>query len=173
MRPFLRPLLFVLAIAWRFETAVAKGLRPLKVAFYARTRRLRRLKAAARRLVAKLSPKAAIAVVALPGLVLVPLKLLGLWLLAGGAWFSAVLMLVLLKLVGLGMTGFTFRLCRAKLLELHSFRRLSLALRRLRGRLHELIARVRPQSQATPRLLRLARRMRRKIRAAGSAGGLP
>jgi hypothetical protein len=83
--------------------------------------------------VAKLSPKAAIAVVALPGLVLVPLKLLGLWLLAGGAWFSAVLMLVLLKLVGLGMTGFTFRLCRAKLLELHSFRRLSLALRRLRG----------------------------------------
>ena len=57
----------------------------------------------------------------IPVALLVPIKILGLWLLAHGAWLSAAAMLILAKLVGLGVTAFLFDLTRPKLLELAWF----------------------------------------------------
>jgi hypothetical protein len=58
----------------------------------------------------------------IPVILLLPLKVVGFWLLAQGFWLGALLVLTLAKIVSLGVTAFIFDLTRPKLLELPWFR---------------------------------------------------
>ena len=57
-----------------------------------------------------------------PVVLLLPLKFLGLWMLAHGYWLGALGVLALAKMVSLGVTAFIFDLTRPKLLQLAWFR---------------------------------------------------
>jgi hypothetical protein len=71
-------------------------------------------------------------VFAIPGLVLLPFKLAGLWLIATGHPLLGLLAFLLAKTVGLAITAFLYETCRPKLMELAWFRGLSAWLARLR-----------------------------------------
>jgi hypothetical protein len=72
--------------------------------------------------VEKLSPPATLVVFAIPGIILFPVKLLGLWLIAHKHWFLAGLSLLVAKLAGLGLTAYVFDVTRPKLLQMAWFR---------------------------------------------------
>jgi hypothetical protein len=57
-----------------------------------------------------------------PVLLLLPLKFVGLWMLAHGSWLGAMVTLGLAKIVGMGVTAFIFDVTRPKLLQLAWFR---------------------------------------------------
>ena len=57
-----------------------------------------------------------------PVLMLVPLKFVGLWMLARGYWLGALGTLALAKVVSVGVTAFIFDLTRPKLIQLAWFR---------------------------------------------------
>jgi hypothetical protein len=71
---------------------------------------------------AQLPPAAALAVFLVPVVLVLPLKLLGLWLLARGSWLGAVVVVILAKLLSVGVTAFLFQATRSKLLQLAWFR---------------------------------------------------
>jgi hypothetical protein len=58
-----------------------------------------------------------------PFVVLLPLKFLEVWLIVQQQWIGAILVLVLAKLLGLGVTAFIFEVTRDKLLQMAWFRR--------------------------------------------------
>ena len=163
MRCWLRPLLIAIALACRLEATLRDRLRsaaPARILIVA----VRRSKVIAKLFIARLSPPAALAVFAIPATALIPLKLVVLWLLAGGAWFSALVMFLVVKLLAVGMTMFTFGLCRAKLLQLTWFRRLYEWIQAVRSFAHRLVARARSELPPSGRLLRLVRRIRKTMR---------
>ena len=82
------------------------------------------IKPALIRLVDRLSPQATLVVFAVPFIILLPLKFLEFWLLAQRQWVAAIMVLVLAKLVGLGITAFIFEVTKDKLLQMAWFRRL-------------------------------------------------
>jgi hypothetical protein len=82
------------------------------------------IKPALIRLVDRLSPEATLVVFAVPFIILLPLKFLEFWLLAHRQWVAAIMVLVLAKLVGLGITAFIFEVTKDKLLQMAWFRRL-------------------------------------------------
>jgi hypothetical protein len=71
-----------------------------------------------------MSPGATLIVFVVPVLPLLPLKALGLWLLAHKYFVSAVLVIVFAKLLGVGITAFLFDVTRDKLLQMRWFNRL-------------------------------------------------
>ena len=71
-----------------------------------------------------LSPAMTLIVFAVPVIPLFPLKLVGLWLLANEYWVSAVVVIVLAKFVGVGVTAFIFDVTRPKLLEMAWFEKI-------------------------------------------------
>jgi hypothetical protein len=75
-------------------------------------------------LIARLSPQATLVVFVIPFIVLLPLKFLEFWFLAHREWLAAVVVLVMAKLVGLGVTAFIFDVTKDKLLQMAWFRRL-------------------------------------------------
>jgi hypothetical protein len=81
------------------------------------------LKSALVRLIARLSPQATLVVFVIPFILLAPLKFLEVWLIVKQRWIGAILVLVLAKLVGLGVTAFIFEVTRDKLLQMAWFRR--------------------------------------------------
>lgn len=82
---------------------------------------LRRLKAMARWLVTRLPAWATLLVMGLPGIVLIPAKLLGIWLLARGQLIAGIGLFILAKSVGVVLTVFLFEICRPKLMEMAWF----------------------------------------------------
>src|SRR5262249_10036109 len=70
----------------------------------------------------RLPPYPTLLVFLIPVLLLLPLKVVGLWMLAHGSWLGALIVLSLAKGVSLGGTAFIFDLTRPKLLELSWFR---------------------------------------------------
>src|SRR6266852_4192195 len=76
------------------------------------------------RLVGRLSPQVTLVVFVVPFIVLLPLKFLEFWFLAHRQWVAAIVVLVLAKLVGLGVTAFIFDVTKDKLLQMAWFRRL-------------------------------------------------
>lgn len=123
MRRITRPLLILLALVFLFEAWLWSHLAPIVAWIVARLpwREFKEKTAAA---IERLPPTATLLVFLVPVLLLLPLKFLGLWMLARGAWFGALAVLAMAKVVSLGVTAFIFDLTRPKLLQLAWFRRL-------------------------------------------------
>ena len=81
-----------------------------------------RLKARLATLVEWLPPWAVLIVFVIPFIVLLPLKFLEVYFLVHRQWTGAVVVLVLAKLLGLGVTAFIFDVTKPKLLQMASFR---------------------------------------------------
>jgi hypothetical protein len=171
VRRLTHPLLVLLAIIFLIEAWLWRHLEPLVesiVAWFP----LRPVKAWVAGFVRKLPPAATLVVFAVPAVVLFPLKFVGLWLLAHKYWFSAGMILVLAKLIGLGVTAFVFEVTRPKLLQMAWFRwiydrvliglawahRLVDPIKQRIGRLLRLF-----RSEQSGRMLRLMWRIRRRM----------
>ena len=138
MRRVLKPLLILLALFFLLEAWLWEHLRPL-VAAVVNLIAWDGLKARLARLVEWLPPWAVLIVFVIPFLVLLPLKFLEVYLLVHRQWIGAILVLVLAKLLGLGVTAFIFDVTRPKLLQMAWFRSVyELALRWLE-KAHALI----------------------------------
>jgi len=123
MRRALKPLWILLALVFLFEAWLWDRLRPL-VAAAVNLIAWDKLKARLARLVDWLPPWAVLIVFVIPFIVLLPLKFLEVYLLVHRQWIGAILVLVLAKLLGLGVTAFIFDVTRPKLLQMAWFARL-------------------------------------------------
>src|SRR5690242_8072298 len=123
MRRALKPLWILLALVFLFEAWLWDHLRPV-VAAVVNLIAWDRLKARLARLVEWLPPWAVLIVFVIPFIVLLPLKFLEVYLLVHRQWIGAILVLVLAKLLGLGVTAFIFDVTRPKLLQMAWFARL-------------------------------------------------
>ena len=156
MRRLLRPIWILLAILFLIEAWLWDHLEPI-VARIVAVIPWQRLKALLARRIATLSPTATLIVFLIPVVVIVPFKVLGLWLVAEGYWVHAAGMLLLAKLAGLGTTAFVFDACRDKLLQLMWFRLLYESLLALRDWAHSMVD---PIMHNIRRLIWLSRRQR-------------
>ena len=178
LRRLLRPLWVLLAVVFLFEGWLWDRLAALGV----RIARLIALPAWRARLAAaleRLPPTATLAVSLVPVLLLLPIKLLGLWLLTRGSWLGALGVLAVAKVVSMGTTAFLFQITRPKLLQLAWFRflyeRVTAVLawahrqtdpikQRVRAWIHAFGERAlarRPNSKWLRRILRIRRRAQR------------
>ena len=82
---------------------------------------LKRLKDLAARGITRLHPYATLLLFVLPGLVLLPFKLVGLWLIAQGHFILGVVVFFLAKTVGLAIAAFLYDLCHDKLMRIPLF----------------------------------------------------
>jgi hypothetical protein len=125
------------------------------------------------RLIAGLSPPATLVVFAIPFFLLMPVKFLEVWLIVTQQWIAAMIVLVLAKLVGVGLTAFIFEATKDKLLQMAWFRRVYDYVIWLRAWAHQKVdpitRRLRKwrlvlwhfhSGRFTLRLLRVRRRMR-------------
>jgi hypothetical protein len=121
MRRLTRPLLILLALVFLFEAWLWSHLAPIVAWIVARLpwREFKQKVAAA---IESLPPVATLFVFLVPVLLLLPLKFLGVWMLARGAWLGALAVLAAAKVASLGVTAFIFDLTRPKLLQLDWFR---------------------------------------------------
>jgi hypothetical protein len=121
MRRITRWLLILLALVFLLEAWLWEHLSPLVAWVVARLpwRQYREKIAAA---IERLPPAATLIVFVVPFILLLPLKFLEFWLLAHRQWMAAILVLILAKLLGLGVTAFIFDLTRPKLLRIAWFR---------------------------------------------------
>jgi hypothetical protein len=176
MRRLLKPLWIALAAAFLLEAWLWDHGRTL-VAAVMRRIPWQRLKAGAKNLIAPLPPEGTLAVFAIPMVLLLPLKVTVVWLVLKGAWGSAMALLAFAKLFGLGMSAFAFDVCRDKLLQIPTFRKVyerTLAARQwAKDLVDPMIEPVRRQIRdrlgwierhGTPRRFRFIIRLRSKMR---------
>ena len=123
MRRLLQPFWVLLAVIFLIEAWLWDHLEPI-VARIVAWIPLRAFKQWLSDRVDTLSPAMTLIVFAVPVIPLFPLKLIGLWLLANEYWVSAVVVIVLGKFVGVGVTAFIFDVTRDKLMQMAWFRRL-------------------------------------------------
>src|SRR3954452_10791973 len=123
MSRVLQSFLILLALIFVIEAWLWEHLRPL-VAAVVNVIAWDRLKARLARLVEWLPPWAVLIVFVIPFVVLLPLKFLEVYFLVHREWIGAIVVLVLAKLLGLGVTAFIFDVTRPKLLQMAWFRRL-------------------------------------------------
>jgi hypothetical protein len=121
MRALRRPLLILLALVFLLEAWLWEHLRPL-VRWLVEQVSWPQLRARIAALIERLPPYPTLLVFIIPGVMLFPMKLFGLWLLANGYWFLALATLTFAKLVSLGVSAFIFDVTRPKLLQLPWFR---------------------------------------------------
>ncbi|HWE77861.1 MAG TPA: hypothetical protein VG270_04985 [Pseudolabrys sp.] len=173
-RYLLRPLWVLLAVLFLIEAWLWDHLQPLVarlVAFIP----LDGFKRAVARLVASLPPWAVLFVFAVPFIAMLPLKFLEVYFLARRDWLAAGLVIVFVKLVGLGITAFIFDVTRDKLMQMAWFRKVYAWFLRardwahaqtepIRARVRQLIWLMKPQRAGTflRRLMRLRRRAFRR-----------
>jgi len=122
-RRWLRPLWTFLALLLLMEAWLWDHLEPV-VARVVGLVPWGRLKDWIRRVIETLPPWAALGVFVVPLIVLLPLKFFEVYFIATQQWLAAVLVLVLAKLLGLGVTAFVFDATRDKLLQMAWFRRM-------------------------------------------------
>jgi hypothetical protein len=123
MKRLARPFWVALALIFLFEAWLWDSLQPI-VWRVVNVIPWGRLKPAFIGWVDRLSPRATLVVFVIPFIVLLPVKILELWLLASREWIAALIVLVGAKIIGLGMTAFIFDTTRDKLLQMAWFRRL-------------------------------------------------
>src|SRR5437660_2872167 len=121
MRRILKPLWILLALFFLVEAWLWDHLRPL-VAAVVNVIAWDRLKARLAALVDWLPPWAVLIVFVIPFVLLLPLKFLEVYFLVHREWIPAIVVLVLAKLLGLGVTAFIFDVTRPKLLQMAWFR---------------------------------------------------
>lgn len=180
MRRLIHPFLVLLAIIFLIETWLWRRLEPVVERIVALIP-LRAVKAWLAGTIRKLPPAAALTVFVVPVILLMPLKFVGLWLLAQKQWFAAGVVLVFAKLVGVAITAFVFEMVRPKLLQLVWFRWLydhiltGLAWAHrlvdpIKQRIRRLLRMFGPRRAG--RTLRLLWRIRRRMRAGRAVRGL-
>ncbi len=110
-----------------------------------------------------------------PVIPLFPLKLVGLWLLTHEYWISAILTIIVAKLLGVGVTAFVFDVTRPKLLEMGWFEKLYGFVVALRAKANALVEPVKIRIMEivrgdgdgwSSRMLRVIQRFRKSVRAA-------
>jgi hypothetical protein len=121
MRRLLRPLLILLALVFLFEAWLWSHLAPI-VAWIVAHIPLHAIKARIALWIDRLPPAATLVVFVVPVLLLLPLKFLGLWMLAHGSWLGALGVLAFAKMVSVGVTAFIFDVMQPKLMQLAWFR---------------------------------------------------
>jgi|HubBroStandDraft_6_1064221.scaffolds.fasta_scaffold15935_2 hypothetical protein len=168
MNRLTRPFWIILALLFLFEAWLWDRLAPI-VARIVGVIPWGFVKPALVRLVDRLSPAATLVVFVVPFLLLLPLKVLEFWFLAERNWLGAIIVLVVAKLLGLGVTAFIFEVTKDKLLELAWFRRLYAFFIWLRGWAHEkvdpIVHALRAWSEATIRpIAHRLRKWRRVLR---------
>ena len=173
-RNIFRPFWVILALLLLLEAWLWDHLEPI-VARVVNVIPWGRLKVSIGRLLEKLPPYAALFVFIIPVLVLLPLKFLEVYFLATRNWIGAVVVLILAKLVGLGVTAFVFDVTREKLLQIAWFRRMydwflwardwaRVQTEPIRARIRKIIWLLRPEraARAFRRLMRLRRSYRNR-----------
>ena len=171
IRHALKPLWILLALVFLFEAWLWEHLRRL-VTLLVDHIRLDALKQEVARWIERLPAAATFVVFLVPVLLLLPLKVLGLWLLARGSWLGATATLALAKMVSMGATAFIFDVTRPKLLQLAWFRPFYAFVIRWLERAHALIDPIKADLRAwvERRIKPLARRLASLARP-GRAGG--
>ena len=122
MRRLARPLWILLALVFLFEAWLWSHLAPA-VGWIVDRIAWRDLKLRTAAAIAGLSPYPTLLVFLVPVILLLPLKFLGLWMLARGSWLGAMATLALAKVISVGVTAFIFDITRPKLLQLAWFAR--------------------------------------------------
>lgn len=138
MRRLMRPLGFLLAVAFLLEAWLWEQLGPL-VARIVALFPLEQVRRGLTSLIARLPPHATLLVFVIPGLLIVPFKLAGIWLLTRGHILAGAMTFLAAKALGLGVTAFLFELCRDKLLRIGWFLRFYRLVLRLRAWAQALI----------------------------------
>src|SRR5476651_2589874 len=123
MRRLLQPIWVLLAVIFLIEAWLWDHLEPV-VAWFVAQIPLRAFKQWLAERVDTLSPAMTLVVFIVPVIPLFPLKLVGLWLLTHEYWISAILTIIVAKLLGVGVTAFVFDVTRPKLLEMGWFEKL-------------------------------------------------
>ena len=121
MRRLLRPLWFLLALVFLFEAWLWEHLRPI-VRWIVDRIAWDTAKARTAAWIEHLPPAATLLVFLVPVILLLPVKFVGLWMLAHGSWLGAMATLGFAKVVSMGVTAFIFDVTRPKLLQLPWFR---------------------------------------------------
>jgi len=173
-RILLRPLLILLAFVFLFEAWLWDRLAPIVGWVVARIP-WAAFKARVAAAIERLPPYPSFLVFVIPVICLLPLKLLGLWMLAHGFWLGALVVLGLAKVVSLGVMAFLFDLTRPKLLQLPWFRRLYDRVLVWRDWAHDLVDPIKRRIKRMFRMfspgragrtLKLLWRIRRRMRTA-------
>src|SRR6478609_9171454 len=138
LRRLLQPLWVLLAIVFLIEAWLWDHLEPV-VARVVAWLPLRRFKEWLSDRIDALSPATTLIVFAVPVIPLFPLKLFGLWLLAHEYWVSAIVVIVLGKFVGVGVTAFIFDVTRTKLLQMGWFNKIYQFILMLRAKAAALV----------------------------------
>jgi len=121
MRRLLKPLWILLALVFLFEAWLWENLRPI-VGWIVGRIHWDTLKARVSQWIDHLPPAATFVVFLVPVILLLPLKIVVLWMLAHGFWLGAMATLAIAKVVSMGVTAFIFDVTRPKLLQLAWFR---------------------------------------------------
>ena len=171
MRRLLQPFWVLLAVIFLIEAWLWDHLEPIVERIVAWIP-LRAFKQWLSERVDTLSPAMTLIVFAVPVIPLFPLKLIGLWLLANEYWVSAVVVIVLGKFVGVGVTAFIFDVTRSKLLEMRWFEKLYEFIMTLRAKAAALVNPIKQRIREilrgdgdswSSRTLRLIQRFRKSV----------
>jgi len=171
MRRLLQPFWVLLAVIFLIEAWLWDHLEPVVERIVALIP-LRAFKQWLSDRVDTLSPAMTLIVFAVPVIPLFPLKLVGLWLLANEYWVSAVVVIVLGKFIGVGVTAFIFDVTRTKLLQMGWFKKIYQFILTVRAKATALVEPVKRRIAEmlrgdgtgwSARMLRLIQRFRRRV----------
>jgi hypothetical protein len=162
MKRLARPFWVALALIFLFEAWLWDVLQPI-VGRIVNVIPWGKIKPAFLRVVERLSPETTLVVFAIPFIVVLPINLLELWMLAHRQWIAAIMVFLLGKLIGLGLTAFIVDATKDKLLQLAWFRRLYEFIMWARSWAHEKIEPIKRQLREWSReaLIPIMRRLRR------------
>src|ERR1700734_3134367 len=166
-RRLLQPVWIVLAIVFLIEAWLWDHLEPI-VAWVVARLPLDAFKRWLADRVDTLSPAMTLVVFIRP---VVPLKLVGLWLLTHEYWIPAIFTIIFAKLLGVGVTAFVFDVTRPKLLEMAWFEKLYEFVIALRAKAQALVTPIMSQLKEavgggdgwSSRMLRLVQRFRKRV----------
>jgi len=147
LRRLLRPLWILLALLFLFEAWLWHHLAPA-VRWLVDRIAWRALKARLSALIEQLPPYPTLQVFLIPVVLLLPIKFIGLWMLARGYWLGAMATLGAAKVVSMGVTAFIFDVTRPKLMQLPWFCRLYESVLKWLAWAHALIDPVKTEIRA-------------------------
>jgi hypothetical protein len=160
-RRLTRILWIFLAVVFLFEAWLWSHLAPI-VAAIVGVIPWRDFKVRTAAAIEHLPPYPTLLVFLVPVILLLPIKFLGLWMLAHGSWLGAMATLALAKVVSMGVTAFIFDITRPKLLQLPWFARFYAMVMRGLAWAHELIDPVKGEIKAW--IARNVTPLRRRLR---------
>jgi hypothetical protein len=138
LRRLLRPLWVLTALVFLFEAWLWAHLAPA-VRWLVDRIAWRSIKERMAAAIERLPPYPTFLVFLIPVILLLPIKFVGLWMLARGYWLGALATLGAAKVVSMGVTAFIFDLTRPKLLQLPWFASLYQWVLKWLARAHALI----------------------------------